>query len=156
MFKNIFNTSKTVIYIDSKGNVKEIIDEEELLNKIEDELRNKSDVLPIDNFKKKYNIVENINSDNHLYYFKFSFKNKEYYKVGITSNSLENRYGSEFKKIERIIYFKKIDSCLKIERIILKEFKDNLFPLKYFKSGYSEVFDMDVLGLDNPKKGKFN
>mgnify|MGYP005988811355 CR=1 FL=1 len=140
MFRNIFNTTKTVIYIDSKNEVKEIINEDELLSKY--------DITPLDSFKKKYKIIENENSDNYLYYFKFIFKNKTYFKVGITSTSLKKRYGKEHEKINEILYCKKIDACIKTEKKILNEFKDDLFPLKYFNSGYSEVFDKDVLQLD--------
>lgn len=95
------------------------------------------------------NFVENPNADNRLYYFRFSFKNKKYYKIGITSQSLEARYGNEYSKIEKILYNKRIDGAIKIERDIKEKFKDDIFPLAYLNNGgHTETFDRDILELD--------
>jgi len=103
--------------------------------------------------KEKHNIVDkfikNSNADNRLYYFRFIFKNKVYYKLGITSQTLKERYGSEYKKIDKILYDEKIDSAIKIEKKLKNEYKDDIFPLKYFNdSGHTEIFDRDILNLD--------
>ena len=36
--------------------------------------------------------VINENADNRFYYFRFNYKGKSYYKIGITSQSLKKRY----------------------------------------------------------------
>jgi len=103
--------------------------------------------------KEKHNIVDkfikNSNADNRLYYFRFIFKNKVYYKLGITSQTLKERYGSEYKKIDKILYDEKIDSAIKIEKELKNQYKDDIFPLKYFNDGgHTEIFDKDILNLD--------
>jgi len=93
--------------------------------------------------------IKNPNADNRLYYFRFIFKNKIYYKLGITSQTLKDRYGSEYNKIDKILYNEKIDSAIRIERELKNKYKDDIFPLKYFNdSGHTEIFDRDILNLD--------
>lgn len=93
--------------------------------------------------------VKNKNADNRLYYFRFIFKNNVYYKLGITSQTLKERYGSEYNKIDKILYNEKIDGAIKIERELKLKYKDDIFPLKYFNDGgHTEIFDKDILNLD--------
>lgn len=93
--------------------------------------------------------VQNKNADNRLYYFRFKFKNNIYYKLGITSQTLKERYGSDYKKIDKILYNEKINSAIKIERELKFKYKDDIFPLKYFNDGgHTEIFDKDILNLD--------
>ena len=93
--------------------------------------------------------VKNKNADNRLYYFRFIFKNKKYYKLGITSQTLRERYGSDFKKIDRILYDEKIDNAIKIEKDLKSRFSNEIFPLIYFNDGgHTEIFDSDILNLD--------
>jgi len=97
--------------------------------------------------------VKNINADNRLYYFRFLFKNKVYYKLGITSQTLKERYGSEYTKIDKILYDEKIDGAIKIEKELKLKYKDDIFPLKYFNDGgHTEIFDKDILNLDKKEK----
>ena len=94
--------------------------------------------------------IKNENADNRLYYFRFSFKGKKYYKIGITSQTLEARYGKDYSKIEQILFNAKIDGALKIEKEIKERFKDDIFPLAYLNDGgHTETFDRDILELDN-------
>ncbi|MCK9477481.1 MAG: hypothetical protein M0R46_16310 [Candidatus Muirbacterium halophilum] len=103
--------------------------------------------------QKKVNIthdfIKNPNADNCLYYFKFILNGKPYYKLGITSQTLKERYGKEYVKIDKILYNEKIDNAIKIEKKLKEEYKDNIHPLKYFNdSGHTEIFDKDILELD--------
>lgn len=119
---------------------------ETLSNKIKDEI----DVIL--NFNKKYKIVKNDNADNRFYYFRFVFQNKKYYKLGITSQTLQERYGGEYLKIDKVLYDKKIDGAIKLEKLIKKEYQNNIFPLKFFNdSGHTEIFSDDILKLDDEK-----
>ncbi len=94
--------------------------------------------------------VENPNADNRLYYFRFIFKNKKYYKIGITSQTLKDRYGNEYNKIEKILYDKRIDGAIRIEKEIKEKFKKDIFPLAYLNNGgHTETFDKDILDLDS-------
>ena len=94
-------------------------------------------------------LVINENADNRLYYFRFIFRNKKYYKIGITSQSLEERYGKDFVKIDKILFNERIDGAIKIEKEIKLKFKENIFPLAYLNGGgHTETFDKDVLDLD--------
>jgi hypothetical protein len=105
-------------------------------------------ISPIYIFEKEYEITKNINADNILYYFSFEFKGNTYYKVGITRHSVKERYGIEANKIKKILYEERIDSAIKLEELIKHIFKEDLFPLKVFNSGFSETFDRDILNLD--------
>jgi len=99
--------------------------------------------------------VKNENADNSLYYFSFIFKDKKYYKLGITSQTLKERYGKDFKKIEKLFYNEKIDGAIKIEKELKHKFKDDVFPLKYFnEGGHTEIFDKDILELDIKNKSQ--
>ena len=98
----------------------------------------------------------NKNADNRLYYFRFIFKGKKYYKIGITSQTLKNRYGKDYNKIDKVLYNEKIDGAIKVERDIKKQFNDDVFPLAYLNGGgQTETFDRDILELDN-QFTKFN
>ena len=95
------------------------------------------------------NFVKNNNADNRLYYFSFRFRNKKYYKIGITSQTLKKRYGKDYEKIEKILYDEKIDGAMRIEKEIKEKYKDYIFPLAYLNGGgHTETFDKDILQLD--------
>jgi hypothetical protein len=84
-----------------------------------------------------------------LYYLRLVFRDKYYYKVGITFNSVRDRYNnSDFKFIDKILYEKKLTHARTIEQDIISHFKDSIFPLAILSSGESEIFDEDVLRLD--------
>lgn len=95
------------------------------------------------------NFVINENADNRFYYFRFIFKGIPYYKIGITSQSLKDRYKKDYKKIEKILYNEKIDGAMKIEKELKERFKESIFPLAYLNGGgHTEIFDRDILELD--------
>lgn len=116
--------------------------------KLENEKRNLEEQEKI-----KYSIVEsfviNENADNRFYYFKFIFKEKTFYKIGITSQTLKERYGSDYSKIDKILYDKKIDGAIQTEKRLKEQFKDDIYPLAYLNGGgHTETFDRDILELD--------
>ena len=91
-----------------------------------------------------------------LYYFRFNYKGRKYYKIGVTINSVSDRYknfdGSDYRAIEKIFFDTNILEAKRIERLIKHVFKDKLANDKHIlsvKGGYSEVFISDVLNLDN-------
>jgi len=117
---------------------------QENLNKKEDLLKQKRAKSIVENF------TINPKADNRLYYFRFTFKGRIYYKVGITSQTLKQRYGKDYDKIDKILYDELIDSAIRIEQKIKVKFKKDVFPLKYFNDGgHTEIFDRDVLELDS-------
>lgn len=84
-----------------------------------------------------------------LYYLRLVFKEKRYYKIGVTLNSVSSRYKTtDFKFIDKILYEKKITHANTIEQQIIKRFKEHAFPLAILSSGQTEMFDVDVLCLD--------
>jgi len=99
--------------------------------------------------QKMGQFVKNTNADNRLYYFRFIYKGKKYYKIGITSRTLRERYGQEYSKIDKILYDERIDGAMKAEKEIKIKYKNDIFSLAYFnKGGHTEIFDKDVLKLD--------
>jgi len=103
----------------------------------------------IKNFEEKYGIRRNIDADNIFYYFSFVYKDNKYYKLGITSQTLQERYGKDYFKINKILYNEKIDSAIRIEKELKQNFKEDIFPLKFFNDGgHTEIFDRDILEID--------
>ena len=93
--------------------------------------------------------------DTNLYYFSFIYESVKYYKIGITTRSIHDRYrnrdGSRYKLIEQVFFDSKVQEARSIERIILQAYKEKLAmnrKLLSRKGGYSEVFTVDVLKLD--------
>jgi len=124
-----------------------VIQKKKKLNKIIKNHKTYQPIKPISKITDDF--VKNKNADNRLYYFRFIFKNKKYYKLGITSQTLKERYGSNYKKIDKVLYDEKIDNAIKIEKDLKKRFSNEIFPLKYFNDGgHTEIFDSDILDLD--------
>ncbi len=111
---------------------------------------------------EKYSLKNKVNNSNinffnpveggetTLYYLRLVFKGKRYYKIGVTINDVKSRYLSkDFNIIEKILYEKKLTHANRIEKKILKIFKDKIFPLNILSSGETEIFDEDVLQMDN-------
>lgn len=97
--------------------------------------------------------VVNKNADNYFYYFRFYFRDMKFYKLGITSTSLESRYGADFSKIDKVLYCERIDGAIKIERMLKEKFQEDIFPLKYFNDGgHTEIYMRDILELDKDMK----
>ena len=90
----------------------------------------------------------------YLYYIRIERNNERYYKVGITKNTLEERYkGSDLKNIICLLW-KEYDKGWKAaeqEKQIVTEFKDFVFKdptlLKRGGAG-TEIFSKDILQLD--------
>lgn len=103
----------------------------------------------------KNRIKISLGGDTSLYYFSFLHCDEKYYKIGITTYTVYERYrnrdGGHYKAIDKIFFDTKIQDAKIIERLILRVFKDNLAMNKELlarKGGYSEVFTSDVLNLD--------
>ena len=87
-----------------------------------------------------------------LYYIEFSFENNLFYKIGITTQSIEKRFSKETEiKITRVLLreiYKDGSKALNKEREILDKFKNEKIPHRILNyGGSSEVFCCDVLGL---------
>ena len=107
----------------------------------------KLDLKGVSDFEKTFGIQEDISGD-ILYFIEMEYKGSKYYKVGITRNSINERYSTkERKHFTRILYNKRIKNTLYIEQKILRVFKDDLFPLHILKSGYTEIFDKNILNI---------
>jgi hypothetical protein len=87
-----------------------------------------------------------------LYYLKFCFNRKFYYKIGITNKTIASRFCRE--KVPYIIlmdlYYDDGRIPKKKELEILRKYKKHKYKGKPFlKDGNSELFTKDVLGLDS-------
>jgi hypothetical protein len=75
------------------------------------------------------------------------------YKIGITNNSVKKRFGSDISKVQ-ILKIWKYDIGFHArarESEIIKTFEANLYRgPQILKSGNSELFDIDILFLDEP------
>lgn len=91
-----------------------------------------------------------------LYYIRVHHLGRNFYKVGVTTNKLSLRLGNiAFAKDRKLLlserFASKVDALQK-EREILSHYKRYLVYAWFIKSGRSEVFDRDVLGLDNERE----
>jgi Zn finger protein HypA/HybF involved in hydrogenase expression len=93
------------------------------------------------------------NKPSHLYYI--SINNGEYYKIGVTADTLKERfkgYDLDYKVLLYEEYIRPQDARFKEQQILEKfdEFRYKEKVLKY--GGDSELFTKDVLGLDKENK----
>ena len=94
-----------------------------------------------------FNAIEG--GETTLYYLRLLYKEKRYYKIGVTLNSVRSRYKTvDFKFIDKILYEKKVTHANTIEQQIIKKFREHAFPLAILSSGQTEVFDYDILQMD--------
>ena len=93
----------------------------------------------------------NESADFILYYVRFRYNNRAFYKIGVTTTTLQSRFGDSYRKIDKVLFAERVVGALKVERSVLDGFQEHLFPLGIIKgsSGYTEFFDRDVLGLDS-------
>lgn len=97
----------------------------------------------------------------NVYYVKFRFGSDEFYKVGFTTKtSVSERFSyankSDFKNITKVMLFSYQEDAWNIEQDLLDHFKKHLAFGKYSNdptkplagNGQSELFKIDVLGLD--------
>jgi len=87
-----------------------------------------------------------------LYYIKFSIGDLVYYKIGVTDRSVYERFSymrDDLTVLYTLEYCSKRDAML-AEQAILTIFNAFRIPkeLKIIKSGNTEIFTKDVLGLD--------
>lgn len=83
-----------------------------------------------------------------LYYVKFSpIKGKPFYKIGITTQSVKQRFAGERTPYE-ILYTKQYSGgqeAYREEQRVLKEYVQHLIPMaKLLKSGNGELFSVDI------------
>ncbi|WP_141052047.1 GIY-YIG nuclease family protein [Aliarcobacter cryaerophilus] len=130
------------------------------ISKLEDRIDNlikRNEYLKnIRRLKKRIDVK--IGGDTRLYYFKFTHNGQKYFKIGITKNSVLERYSKSDGfisyatiEINKIFFDIQIENAKKIEQIIIKGFKDflcNDSSILYKENGYTEVFKKDVLNLD--------
>jgi hypothetical protein len=84
-----------------------------------------------------------------LYYLRLLYRGRKYYKIGVTLRDISSRYTQQDQQyIEKVLYEKKLTHANTIEQKILKDFHNHIFPLAILSSGHSEVFDYDILELD--------
>lgn len=89
-----------------------------------------------------------------MYYIKVEYRQKTYYKIGITNFTVEKRFaGKDLKKITilKIWKYKKGSVALKKEQGVLKRYRKYRYKgnVKIFKKGgNTELFTRDVLELD--------
>ena len=104
-------------------------------------------------FVAKQKFISSIKLDNEadfiLYYIRVIYNKRYFYKIGVTTSSIEARFKEDFKNIDKVIFSERVIGALKAERDILTRFKEDIFPLAVFRSGASEFFDRDVLNLDD-------
>jgi hypothetical protein len=86
-----------------------------------------------------------------MYYLRISSGGKLFYKIGVTSSSVQYRFRGQMHKIDiiRVEHFKSGLEAYEEERRILTKYADFRYmgpPLLYY--GNSEIFTQDVLRLD--------
>jgi hypothetical protein len=93
----------------------------------------------------------NENADFLLYYIRYKYNNRFFYKIGVTRNSLEERFGKDLVLIDKVLFCKRVVGALNFEKKAKKIYKNNVFPLALIKNGNTEIFDIDVLQIDEVK-----
>jgi len=104
--------------------------------------------------EKSLDVLENFNpvegGETTLYYLRLLFRGVRYYKIGVTLKSVNERYSpKDFQFIDKVLYEKKLTHANTIEQKIKTKYRSNIFPLAILSSGHSEVFDRDILDLDD-------
>ncbi len=87
-----------------------------------------------------------------LYYLKVETATKVAYKIGVTNRTIEERFSGEMDNISVIAqwYFTSGINALSREQEILKEYSDFQYQGEpILSSGNTELFDSDVLDLEN-------
>jgi len=89
-----------------------------------------------------------------LYYFKINHKGKEYYKIGITNNSINARYTKEELLTAEILYqepFERGSEALFLEQLIINSNTNHKSKLNLLKTGNTELFSEDVFDYTKRK-----
>ena len=136
----------------SPSGLRQYLEERKVIESSSEFQKEKVTVIP-----KNLNFISSLRLDESadfiLYYIRFRYNGRLFYKIGVTTNSLKQRFGDDFNKIDKILFEGRVIGALKVEQDTLEKFKTKIFPLGILKggSGYTEFFDEDVLLLD-PKK----
>ena len=94
------------------------------------------------------------NIPGRIYYLKFEHIGKPYYKLGVTNRTVKERYKDERKPyiVLMDLYYKDGSIPFNKETVILRKNKQFQYKgLPFLKSGNSELFTKDILGLDSPQ-----
>lgn len=91
----------------------------------------------------------------HLYYIKIESFNETYYKIGITGTTIKDRFKSDTDKTITVLLWERYEEgcdALKEEQRLLNLYKNDRVNIKGFltSNGNTELFEVDVLGLDSP------
>ena len=82
-----------------------------------------------------------------LYYVTFKYNNNLYYKIGITTYSVERRFGTELKNIveSKSIVFNNGKEAYELEQLILNNFKEFRYEGEaLIRGGNTEIFTVDI------------
>lgn len=88
-----------------------------------------------------------------LYYIRFYNEEIEFWKIGITSKRVEQRFGSNnvFKKLHNLYYdvkyvnhYETMNMCFDVEQSILDEFKLHRVTINYNGFKTTEAFNVDI------------
>jgi hypothetical protein len=91
-----------------------------------------------------------------LYYIRIDRNGKRAYKIGITKQSLSERFGDDYRYITVLNKqtFPNKSAALAEEKKLIGRHSQHLYVgPKLIKSGHTEMFKHDVLGLDAVKRG---
>lgn len=90
-----------------------------------------------------------------LYYIRFQFKDKYYYKIGITNNTIEKRFGKKIEGskilLEKVFLFGYL-AYEEEQKILEKHKKYKYVGDSFLPGGNTELFTTDVLKLDQSIK----
>ena len=82
-----------------------------------------------------------------LYYATFKYNNNLYYKIGITTSSVERRFSTELKNIveSKSIVFNNGKEAYELEQLILNNFKEFRYEGEaLIRGGNTEIFTVDI------------
>ena len=91
-----------------------------------------------------------------VYYVKIVFENLTYYKIGVTNRSVEERFEQDRRNKEITIIhewkFERGQDALDLERLLLKTHPRVSVDNFLVNGGNTELFEYDVLELDNGRR----
>lgn len=89
-----------------------------------------------------------------LYYIKFQYLSSIYYKIGVTNRTIEKRFSRADLKLATVLMEERYElgkGAFDEEQRILRKFSSHRSYCDFISSGNTEVFEIDVLGLDLQK-----
>lgn len=101
--------------------------------------------------RRYYNITpEKEIGDGIFYILKLKRNNKSYIKIGISRNTLKERYTSPELGDAEIIYihYCKFSKCARLERLVMENFKCINRIDRFSVFGWTEVFDYNATIID--------